>query len=202
MPSSRKQYDKKYFERWYRDSRHAVIQGDLLERRVHLAVSITEYLLERPIRRVLDVGCGEGVWRAILRRHRPSVRYVGVDPSTYVVKRFGSRRNIRLGGLGNLGRLGLRGRFDLVVCSDVIHYVQTPELRRGLHAIAGLLGGVAFIEAFAREDEIEGDSEEFQQRTAASYHRLFRQAGLIPLGLHCYVTVEFSERLTEFEKVT
>ncbi len=29
-----------------------------------LAVAVAEYHLERPIRTVLDIGCGEGAWRA------------------------------------------------------------------------------------------------------------------------------------------
>ena len=45
---------------------------------------------------VLDIGAGEGRWRAELRRMRPAIRYVGVDPSEYVVARHGQRRNIRL----------------------------------------------------------------------------------------------------------
>jgi SAM-dependent methyltransferase len=201
MSSGRKQYDQAYFDRWYRDPEYAVIDRMVLERRVHLAVSVTEYLLERRVRRVLDVGCGEGVWRPILRRIRPRVQYIGLDPSSYVVRRYGGRRNIRLGGLGDLGELGLRGRFDLIVCSDVIHYVSTAELRSGLPPLAAMLSGVAFMEAFAREDEIEGDSEEFQDRSAATYLKLFRDAGLFPIGMHCYVTKEFATRLTAFETV-
>lgn len=201
MSSRRKQYDQAYFDRWYRDPEYAVIDRTVLERRVHLAVSVTEYLLERRVRRVLDVGCGEGVWRAILRKLRPRVQYTGLDPSPYVVSRYGRRRNIRLGGLADLGDLGLKGRFDLIVCSDVIHYVSTAELRAGLRPLAGMLTGVAFMEAFAREDEIEGDSEDFQDRSAATYLKLFREAGLVPIGMHCYVTKEFATRLTAFEMV-
>jgi SAM-dependent methyltransferase len=200
MTAGRKQYDREYFDRWYRNPDYTVVQADLFERRVHLAVSVAEYLLERRIRRVLDVGCGEGVWRGILKRIRPRARYIGVDPSRYVVGRYGRRRNIRHGGLENLDQLGLRGRFDLIVCSDVMHYVQTPPLRRGLRTIHDLLCGVAFMETFAKEDEIEGDSEEFQQRSIVSYHRLFKEAGLVPVGLHCYVTKDFATRLTAFEK--
>jgi SAM-dependent methyltransferase len=122
-----KVYDKAYFDRWYRDSRHALFHLGMLPRRVQLAISAAEYLLERPIRSVLDVGCGEGRWRPLLRQARPRIRYVGVDSSEYVVRRFGQRRNIRRGTFGELGHLGLDGRFDLVVGSDVLHYVALSE---------------------------------------------------------------------------
>ena len=31
--------------------------------------------------------------------------------------------------------------------------------------------------------------------------KLFREAGLVPIGMHCYVTKEFATRLTAFEMV-
>jgi SAM-dependent methyltransferase len=195
-----KRYDRAYFERWYRDPCWTVVHRGVLARRVRLAVAAAEYLLEREIRSVLDVGCGEAPWRAVLRRARPRVRYTGVDSSTYVVRRFGRARDIRLGSLGTLSRLDLDPPYDLIVCSDVLHYVSTGEARRGLRAIARLLGGVAFLEAFAKEDATEGDQEDFRQRPAAVYRRLFREAGLIPLGLHCYAGRALARELTMFER--
>jgi SAM-dependent methyltransferase len=194
-----KRYDRAYFDHWYRDPRHAIHQHGMLPRRVQLAVSAAEYLLERQIRNVLDVGCGEGRWRAMLRHARPRVRYVGVDSSEYVVRRYGKLRNLRFGRFGDLGRLGLKRRFDLIVCSDVLHYVPTAEARRGLRALARLLGGVAFIEVFTHDDATIGDGEDFQRRRAGSYRRMFREAGLVHLGLHCYAGRMLRDRLTTFD---
>lgn len=195
-----KRYDRAYFDRWYRDPRHAVIHRDVVARRVQLAVSAAEYVLERPIASVLDVGCGEGAWRALIRTARPRARYVGVDSSAYAVKRFGRRRNLRLGRFDELGRLGLEGPFDLIVCSDVLHYVPTPEARRGLKAMARLLGGLAFIEMFSKEDDTVGDDDGYLPRSEATYHGLFREAGLVHLGLHCYVGRRRARDLMTFER--
>jgi SAM-dependent methyltransferase len=200
MPTPSKQYDQAYFDRWYRDPRHMVVQGGVLERRVQLAVAATEYLLERPLRSVLDVGCGEAPWRALIRRVRPRARYQGVDASEYVVQRFGKQRNILLGRVGTLDRLDLDPPFDLIVCSDVLHYVSTPELKRGLRSIARLCGGVAFLEMYVGEDDTEGDDDDFQKRSAAEYRRLLRAARLIPLGLHCYASWRLKGDLTALEK--
>ena len=81
-----KQYDRAYFDRWYRNSKHERDSKSLLERKIHLAVSIAEYYLERPIRSVLDVGCGEAVWRAPLLKLRPKIEYRGVDSSGCRIK--------------------------------------------------------------------------------------------------------------------
>jgi SAM-dependent methyltransferase len=195
-----KRYDRTYFERWYRDPATRIHVGAMVERKVRLALHATEYLIQRPVRSVLDVGCGEGPWQPILRRLRPGVRYTGVDSSAYAVRRFGRRRNLRLGTFGALGTLGLRGPFDLVVCSDALHYVPGPELRRGLRALVDLLDGVAWIEVFTREDSITGDFHDMKRRPAKFYERAFREAGLVPCGLYCFVHEGFAPGLTTFER--
>jgi SAM-dependent methyltransferase len=171
-----------------------------LERTVRFAVGVAEHLLGRAVRSVLDVGCGEGRWQPVLQRLRPGSRYAGVDASEYVVRRFGRRRNIRLGSFGRLDEVGLDGPFDLVVCADVLHYVPGPELRRGLAVLAPLTGGVAYLETYAREDEIAGDLHGFQRRSAARYRALFRAAGLAPVGLHCYAGSELAWGLAALER--
>ena len=65
-----KTYDRAYFDRWYRDPRERVTTRAALERKVRMVISITEYILGRPIRTVLDVGCGEAPWYPVLRRIR------------------------------------------------------------------------------------------------------------------------------------
>ena len=195
-----KAYDRAYFDRWYHDPRSRIHRRAALERKVRLALSATEYLIGRRVRDVLDVGCGEAPWRAVLRRLRPGVRYQGVDSSPYVVRRFGRTRNIRLGTFGTLGQLGIEGPFDLVVCSDVLHYVPSGELKPGITALAGLLGGLAWIEVFTAADSITGDFREMKRRAPAVYERLFRGAGLIHCGLCCFVRADFGPGLTAFER--
>jgi len=138
-----KRYDQAYFDRWYRDPARRLWGVADVERKVRMVLGIVEFLLDRRVRSLLDVGCGEGTWQPILKRLRRGARYQGVDGSTYAVRRFGRRRNIRLGTLGGLADLKLDGPFDVVVCCDVLHYVKTAELRRGLREISGLTRGVA-----------------------------------------------------------
>lgn len=195
-----KRYDKAYFDRWYRNPWYRVIVDSRLERKVRLAVAATEFVTGRKVRRVLDVGCGEGAWQPVLKKLRPGVRYTGVDSSEYAIGRFGTRRHLRLGRVADLGRMGLEGPYDLIVCADVLHYLPAGEVQRGLHAIGRLLGGVAFIEVYAREDESEGDEDGYQARSAAEYARMIRAAGLTHVGLHCFVGREYKDLVTSFER--
>src|ERR1700756_4597632 len=126
-----KRYDRAYFDRWYR-GRHRVSSRDDVRRKVALAVAACEYFLHRRLRSVLDVACGEGAWQPHLRELRPSAKYLGLDPSDYAVRRFGGQRNLRKASFAELPAARLRGPFDLVVCSDALHYIGEDDIRAGL----------------------------------------------------------------------
>ncbi len=177
-----KSYDRDYFDRWYR-GKDRVRTAPALARKATLSLAVADHLLGRPARTVLDVGCGEGAWRAPLRRLRPGIAYLGVDASEYAVARYGRSRRILLSPFGRLGELGLPGPYDLVVCSDVLHYLGAGELARGLPALASLAGGAVFVDLFTVEDSIEGDLAGWHPRKARWYADSLRRAGLAPCGL-------------------
>lgn len=194
-----KRFDRAYFDKWYRDPRHRVAREADVARKARLALGVAEYLLGRPVRSVLDVGAGEGSWAPVLRRLRPDARYVGVDPSEYAVRRFGRRRNLRQGSIDTLDRQGWRARFDLVVCCDILNYLDARTLERGLAQVRDLLGGVAYLEIFTSADEMTGDLDGWHSRSPAYYRRLMRKLGLVPCGMHCYVGDELEPVLGALE---
>ena len=192
-----KRYDRAYFDRWYRQG--GIGGARRLARKVALAVATAEYHLERPLRTVLDIGCGEGPWRAPLLKLRPDARYLGFDASAYAVARFGARRNLHLARFGDFARLRPCPPVDLLVCSDVLHYLDVRELDRGLPGLAELCGGVAFLETFAREDRAEGDEHDFRNRPAAFYRRRFEALGFTQLGSHCWLSPALRGHATALE---
>jgi SAM-dependent methyltransferase len=195
----KKVYDRAYFDHWYRRSQHAVNSPALLERKAALTISVAEYYLGRRVGNVLDVGCGEGGWRAPLRKLRPHIDYLGIDSSEYAIARYGRTRNLRLVDFGRLDELRFGADFDLIVCSDVIHYVASAELRRGLAGLAGMLAGVAFLELFTSEDALDGDKNGFIARTPKWYLSTFAQVGLTPCGTHCYLGPKLEGAVADLE---
>lgn len=193
LSSGAKRYDRDYFERWYRAG--GVGSAAELERKVRLAVAAAEAVLERPIRSALDVGCGEGRWQPALGAQRPGASYLGLDTSAYVVERFGGARNIFTGAFEDLGGFAFEAPFDLVVCTDVLHYLTPAQIRGGLERLVPLVGGVALLEAFTRSDEIEGDRDGFHDRTPATYRRWFREAGLVAIGMQHWVRADVAPSL-------
>jgi len=192
---SEKRYDRAYFDSWYRGDDPPVGTTADLERAVGLAVAAAESVLARPLASVLDVGCGEGRWQPVLYALRPEASYLGVDPSEYAVVRFGESRNLRRGRFGELRYHVFDEPIDLVVCSDVLHYLPDEEIFEGLGALAERTGGVAVIDVFTEEDDPEGDRVDLHLRPASWYRAAFTESGLVAIGLQMYVTEETAETL-------
>lgn len=206
MPSSKprsaagatKRYDQAYYDRWYRGG-DASERQRLTQRKAALAVSLAEFLLGGPIGRVLDLCCGEAPWRAPLLKLRPKLHYQGFDSSEYAVARFGRSRNIGYAEFGQMAQLRLDHSADLLICSDALHYIKTPELKRGLSGFAELCHGLVFADVFCAGDGAEGDDESFIARRASQYRQWFAEAGLRQVGPHCYATPSLLPRLDALE---
>ncbi|EWS78279.1 class I SAM-dependent methyltransferase [Xylella taiwanensis] len=192
-----KSYDHHYFDHWYRQAKLG--SPARLRRKVTLAVSQAEYYLERPIRSVLDIGCGEGAWRKPLLMLRPHVRYLGFDSSKYAIRRYGIQRNLHLAQIGDFSWLRPCAPVDLLVCADVLHYVRTRELTRALPGLAELCGGIAFLEIFTAQDAFDGDITGFQPRPAGWYRRRFTAAGFTALGSHSWLSPALAGHATALE---
>lgn len=161
---------------------------------------LAEWVLSRPVRTVLDVGCGEGQWRRPLLSLRPGLHYDGVDPSAYAAKRYGRTRNVQEGGVEALDQLPLRATYDLVVCVGMLNYLSAPAFRAGLGQIARRTGGVAYLEIFSASDSIEGDTEWPTPKPAEWYRRVIREAGLVSVGMHGYVPHDQRQSLAALER--
>jgi len=75
---------------------------------------------------VLDVGCGTGVMFELIRRHRPSIDYAGIDVTEQFVRsaqrRFPSdAQRFRQGSIFDLQADGRQ--FDVVLCRHVLEHL-------------------------------------------------------------------------------
>jgi SAM-dependent methyltransferase len=196
-------YNKAYFDKWYRSREHRVRSRAQIRRLVAFALASAEYVLDRPVRTVLDVGAGEGHWQPLLKKLRPSLTYVGVEPSGYAIKRFGTRRGLRRGSVESLDELRLHEEhpegFDLVISCGVLNYVAIGQLPAALEQLQLHTGGVAWLELFTRNDSIEGDVAALKPRSATWYLERFARAGFVPCGLHLYAPRDRAAGLTSLE---
>jgi len=193
-------YDQAYFDKWYRHPHHRVKTPVELRRQVAFVLRMAEWVLGRPVKSVLDVGCGEGQWLPELKRIRPRVHYDGVDPSAYAVARYGRRRRLQQGGIEDLETLALRSAYDLVVCCGMLNYLAPSVLRAGLQQVAAKTEGMAYLELFTSADNIEGDTNWPAPRAGKWYRAMMRAAGLTSIGMHGYVPTSHRSRVAVLER--
>ena len=129
----------------------------------------------------------------------PKLRYLGFDSSEYAIARHGARRNLHYASFRDFESLRPCPPVDLLVCADVMHYLPTRELDRGLPGLAGLCAGVAFLECFTREDEAEGDDDGFFSRPATFYRKRFAAAGFRQTGSHCWLSPALADGAATLE---
>ena len=104
-----------------------------------------------------------------LRRLRPGIEYTGVESSEYAVSKFGRRRNIRRGSFGELGRLGFRRSFDLVVSLGTLHNLKIFELQTALEEIERV-GKNKYIMVESYRNELEQFNMQCWALTAEAFY--------------------------------
>lgn len=137
-------FDEAYYARYYFDKKTKVADPQHVER---LGAFVSSYLkyLRVPVHRVLDIGCGVGLWRDIVARHFPQARYQGVEVSEYLCDRYGWQR-------GSVVDYQAREPFDLVICQGVLAYLNPTDLQRALRNLGTLSQGALYVEAVTLED--------------------------------------------------
>lgn len=144
--ASNEWFDEAYYQRFYFDKKTSVIDPEHARR---LGAFVCSYLayLRVPVQRVLDVGCGIGLWREAVQRHFPGVQYQGVEFSPYLCERYGWEQGSVVDWQPNDGQ-----PFDLVICQGVLPYLSPADLKKALANLGRLSRGALYIEAVARED--------------------------------------------------
>ena len=172
-------FDREYYRRYYYDPRTAVATRAEMRARARLIAAFVEHL-GLPVRRILEAGCGTGVLRAELKKLLPRAHYTGLEASEYLCRRHGWQ-------FGRIEELRTRVPFDLVVCYDVLQYLDRPSAERALRNFARLTRGALYFSALTRADLARNCD---RKRTDADVHlrsgrwyrtrlgRHFREAGL------------------------
>jgi SAM-dependent methyltransferase len=136
-------FDKDYYQRFYFDPRTAVVSRAEMNARAKLIAAYAGHI-GLPVRRMLDAGCGIGLLRAPLQRAFPRSEYVGLEYSEYLCKRYGWQQ-------GSLSTY-TADAFDLVVCYDVMQYLDDYTATRALANLARLTRGVLYLSALTERD--------------------------------------------------
>lgn len=171
--SVRRSFDRAFFQRYYHAPRTAVATFDDVMKRARFVTSYLDHL-QLDVERVLDAGCGTGLWKRALRRIDRDIEYVGIDPSAYLCRRYGWKQ-------AAIDEFSTRRRFDLVVCQDVLQYVDDATVGRSFGAIARACRGALYFDVPTRDDidddllDMKLTDRSIRVRSAAWYRARLRK---------------------------
>ena len=172
-------FDREYYQRYYYDPHTAVASRAEMRARARLIAAFVAHL-GLPVRRILEAGCGTGLLRRELGRLLPRAHYTALESSDYLCRRYGWQH-------GRIEQFRARAPYDLIVCYDVLQYLERAAAERTLRNFARLTRGALYFSALTRGD-LERNCD--PKRTDANVHlrsahwyrarlrRHFRAAGL------------------------
>jgi len=168
LKSSSERFGRDYYRRFYRDGRTSVTSRAEMTARANLIAAYTRHI-GCPVASILDAGCGLGLMRDPLLRALPGATYVGLEYSEYLCDRYGWVQ-------GSLATYRPRKPFDLVVCFDVLQYLDDTSAEKAMRNFARLCRGVLFFSALTRRDWRENADQsrtdpDVTMRTGAWYRK-------------------------------
>ena len=152
-------FDRAYYKKFYFDPRTAVTTRAEMKARAQLIIAYARHV-GLPVRRILDAGCGTGMLRKPFLKAFPKARYVGLDVSEYLCERYGWEH-------GTVDTWRSPVPFDLVVCYDVVQYLDARGAARALANLARMCRAVLY---FGVLTELDWRRNCDRRRTDAEVH--------------------------------
>jgi 2-polyprenyl-3-methyl-5-hydroxy-6-metoxy-1,4-benzoquinol methylase len=137
-------FDYEYYKRYYYDPKTAVTNKREMQSRARLIAAYAEHT-GLPTRRILDAGCGTGLLRPWLKRYLPRATYTGIEASEYLCQRYGWQH-------ASIEAYKPSAPFDVVVCYDVMQYLDSAKADRAMANFGKLCRGVLYFTALTRVD--------------------------------------------------
>jgi SAM-dependent methyltransferase len=188
-------FDAAFFARYYGDPATRVADGADAERLVGLIAGVLDYL-QLPVRRILDAGCGVGLLKAPLERRFPKARYEGLEVSRFLCDEFGWRQ-------GSIADYQPAKTYDLVVCHDVLQYLDDGVAARAIANLARLSHGALYFSALTRGDwrhaADQAKTDRDVHRRPADWYRRRLRRGFRHLGAGVHVVRRLEPILWELE---
>jgi SAM-dependent methyltransferase len=187
-------FDAGYYRRYYHGPRRTHTRSEMAQ--LVKGVCGLSAWLGVEIGTVLDVGAGTGIWRGLLRRQIPGVRYRSIDASRYACGRFGHEHR-------DISRWRSRERFDLVVCHSVLQYLEDVAAERALRNLCAMCGGMLYLEVITRADMEILDLERTDtivHLRPGSWYRARISRDLVQVGGGLWAARRGTARLYELER--
>jgi len=189
-------FDAEFYRRYYRDPATRVSTAAEQRRIADFACAFAAQLGFR-VSRVLDAGCGLGYMRASVERFFPRARYVGLEVSEYLAGRHGWVCE-------RLEDYRPSAPFDLVLCHDVLQYLDDRAAARAIANLGRLSRGALYLTALTegdwRRNADRGRSDGGVHLRPVDWYRRRLQRHFRPVGAGMLVRRGVSPVLWEMER--
>src|SRR5688572_1279984 len=135
-------FDTAYYKRYYENRATAVITSNEAKAEVAFVLAFCAHI-KLEIDRFTDVGAGTGWWANEFRRQHPRCRYIETfDASEAAAARYGHKlvRAEKVSGPSS----------DLVVCRDVLRYLDNSAAENAIKRLARKCRGVLYLHVLTR----------------------------------------------------
>jgi hypothetical protein len=180
-------FDAHYYERFYENQKTRIISPDAQRREVAFVLSFCRHI-GLTVDRFADAGAGTGWWAREFALQCRGCRVIETfDASRDACEQYGHRR---------VPLQKLSGRqADLVVCRDVLRYLDNDDADEAIKRLAKKCRGVLYLHVVTREDLDDVDEEASDMggwfRSLLWYRRRFDAAGFIDCGMGLLVSPRF-----------
>ena len=137
-------FDSAYFRKYYFDKATRVTTAAEMRGRAQLIAAILRHA-GIPVRSILDAGCGIGLLRKPFAEVLPRARYKGIEASDYLCARYPWIK-------GSVVDFAPRSASDLVVCYDVLQYLDDRDAASAIANLAKLTRAAIYVSALTHED--------------------------------------------------
>ena len=168
VENNARKFDSAYYRRYYLNPRTRVADPEYYDRLAQFVAAYCD-LLDVKIRSILDIGCGTGALQKPLLQRFKRARYQGLEFSSYACEQYGWTQ-------GCASNYGGDGAFDLVLCHDVLQYLDDKTAAAALTNFARLTRKVLYFSVLTDEDWQENVDQELTDddvhlRAAGWYRR-------------------------------
>lgn len=167
------QFDQDYYDRYYFNPRTRIADPGYFERVADFLAAYLK-LLDCRVLRALDVGCGAGLLHPGLRRAFPRVHIDGIDVSPWACAQYGWR-------CISIEEFAETRRYDLVICHDVMQYLDDQRAEAALAKLCALTRTALFFSVLTREDWDENCDQHLTDGNAFLRSADWYRQRLVPL---------------------
>jgi SAM-dependent methyltransferase len=139
-----KAFDADFFRKYYLQKSTRVVSATEMGARAALVVAVLRHA-GIPVRSILDAGCGIGLLRTPFAQLLPRARYTGLEVSEFLCNRYGWTP-------GSVMDFAPRRPYDLVVCYDVLQYLDDRQGARAIANLSRLSRSALYVSALTRDD--------------------------------------------------